>query len=307
MERAQNFDGSFKSNAHQLNGNKFYGPVSFLATDERDGNHTASTQNNSMSESPMRVHDKIDGISGSGQSGILNWEECLQSLAFDESNDRERGIESQSAGTCEWLMKSPEYLRWVDEHGLLLIRGKPGCGKSTLLKFVLSQQTEAAAPLGSIVLSFFFYASGTELQSSTLGFFRSILLQLLDQDEYSRAEFMKICRKYCKPREKLQLKWQHVELEAHFLKLVVDCSARRKILIFVDALDECSDKDRDRLISFIHGLRGQIKSRLNRPGVRVVRIQMAKSRQTSRSDLKRRIRTISKVLWNRNCACPMNR
>ncbi|CRL25266.1 Ankyrin repeat-containing domain [Penicillium camemberti] len=261
MERAQDFAGSFKSKAHQLNGNKFYGPVSFSATGERDESHTAS------SESPIRVHDMIDGIPGSGQSGILNWDECLQSLAFDESNDRERAIETQSAGTCEWLMKSPEYLRWVDEHGLLLIRGKPGCGKSTLLKFVLGQQTEAAAPLGSIVLSFFFYASGTDLQRSILGFFQSLLLQLLDQDEYSRPEFMKICRKYCKPREKLQLKWQQVELEAHFQKLVVDCSARRKILIFVDALDECSDNDRDRLISFIHGLRDQIKSRLNRPGI----------------------------------------
>ncbi|KAJ5942935.1 hypothetical protein N7516_003103 [Penicillium verrucosum] len=267
MERTQNFDGSFKSNAHLLNGNKFYGPVSFSATGERDEDHTASTQNNSMSESPTRVHDKIDGMFGPGQGGILNWDECLQSLAFNESNDRERHIEPQSAGTCEWLMKSPEYLRWVDEHGLLLIRGKAGCGKSTLLKFALGQQTEAAAPLGSIVLSFFFYASGTELQSSTLGFFRSLLLQLLDQDEYSRPEFMKICRKYCKPREKLQLKWQQVELEAHFQKLVVDCSSRRKILIFVDALDECNDKDRDRLISFLHGLRGQINSRLNRPGI----------------------------------------
>ncbi|OQD72146.1 hypothetical protein PENPOL_c001G09122 [Penicillium polonicum] len=256
MERAQNFAGNFKSKAHQLNGNKFYGPVTISATGERDENHTAA-----------RVHDKIDGMSGSGQSEILNWDECLQSLAFNESNDRERYIERQSAGTCEWLMKSPEYLRWVDEHGLLLIRGKAGCGKSTLLKFALGQQTEAAAPLGSIVLSFFFYSSGTELQSSALGFFRSLLLQLLDQDEYSRPEFMKICRKYCKPREKLQLKWQQVELEAHFQKLVVDCSTRRKILIFVDALDECNDKDRDRLISFIHGLRGQIKSRLNRPGI----------------------------------------
>ncbi|KUM58892.1 hypothetical protein ACN42_g8256 [Penicillium freii] len=267
MERAQNFAGSFKSKAHQLNGNKFYGPVTISATGERDENHTAATQSNSMSESPTRVHDNIDGMSGSGQSEILNWDECLQSLAFNESNDRERYIEPQSEGTCEWLMKSPEYLRWVDEHGLLLIRGKAGCRKSTLLKFALGQQTEAAAPLGSIVLSFFFYSSGTELQSSALGFFRSLLLQLLDQDEYSRPEFMKICRKYCKPREKLQLKWQQVELEAHFQKLVIDCSTRRKILIFVDALDECNDKDRDRLISFIHGLRGQIKSRLNRPGI----------------------------------------
>ena len=74
MERAQNFDGSFKSNAHLLNGNKFYGPVSFSATGERDENHKASTQNNSMSESPTRVHDKIDGMFGPGQGGILNWD-----------------------------------------------------------------------------------------------------------------------------------------------------------------------------------------------------------------------------------------
>lgn len=68
MERAQDFAGSFKSKAHQLNGNKFYGPVSFSATGERDESHTAS------SESPIRVHDMIDGIPGSGQSGILNWD-----------------------------------------------------------------------------------------------------------------------------------------------------------------------------------------------------------------------------------------
>lgn len=68
MERAQDFAGSFKSKAHQLNGNKFYGPVSFSATGERDENHTAS------SESPIHVHDMTDGIPGSGQSGILNWD-----------------------------------------------------------------------------------------------------------------------------------------------------------------------------------------------------------------------------------------
>ena len=74
MERAQNFAGSFESKAHQLNGNKFYGPVTISATRERDENHTAATQSNSMSESPTRVHDKIDGMSGSGQGEILSWD-----------------------------------------------------------------------------------------------------------------------------------------------------------------------------------------------------------------------------------------
>lgn len=76
MERAQDFAGSFNSNAHQLNGNtlNFNGPVSISATHEKNENHAASTQNDSILESHIRVHDNIDGMSGSSQSGILNWD-----------------------------------------------------------------------------------------------------------------------------------------------------------------------------------------------------------------------------------------
>lgn len=64
--------------------------------------------------------------------------------------------------------------------------------------------------------------------------------------------------------ERPQLKWHQAELESHFQKFVVDCSARRKVLIFIDALDECRDRDRDRLIGFLHILRRQNRSRQNR-------------------------------------------
>ncbi|KAJ5631634.1 uncharacterized protein N7484_011734 [Penicillium longicatenatum] len=268
MVRAQNFAGRFKSKAHQLNGNTFCGPVSFSAIDHRGKSQTVSTRNNSGPEALVRVHDKIEVVSVPGQSGSLNWHDCAQSLAFDELDARERLIETQSAGTCEWLLDSPDYLRWVDEHGLLLIRGKPGCGKSTLLKFVLSQQTKSVAPPGSLVLSFFFYASGTDLQSSTSGFFRSLLLQLLEKDEPSKSAFMEICRKFCRfeGSGKPRLKWNQFELEGYFQNLVLDCASRRKILIFVDALDECNDKDRDRLISSFHTL-CQMNEGPNRPGI----------------------------------------
>jgi hypothetical protein len=128
---------------------------------------------------------------------------------------------------------------------------------------------EVVAPSDTIVLSFFFYASGTELQNSILGFFRSLLFQLLDQDEDSRSAFMKICRQHYKSGRRVnsQFKWHPVELEVHFQKFVIGCSARRNIFIFVDALDECEDRDRDRLISFLHNLRCSVQSKKNRPWI----------------------------------------
>jgi hypothetical protein len=196
-------------------------------------------------------------------------EDCVRSLSFEESNDRELVIGTQSTGTCEWLLKSEDYLNWIDNHGLLLVRGNPGSGKSTLLKFALGERTEVASSLDAIVLSFFFFASGTDLQRSTLGFFRSLMLQLLQKDDDSKSAFLRSYSKICKPQDKKNssLKWYPAGLEAELHKLVTGCSARRKVLIFVDALDECKDEDRNHLIDFLHSLRSQSGRRLNRPGI----------------------------------------
>jgi Cdc6-like AAA superfamily ATPase len=135
------------------------------------------------------------------------------------------------------------YLRWIDEHGLLLIRGKPGCGKSTLLKFALENELQAASSAGSLVMSFFFYSSGTDLQNGIMGLFRSLLLQLFEQDISSRSTFHEICRKRwnTKGKKNIHLRWHQNELQVNFEKLLLDCSTRRKTIIFIDAIDECRD------------------------------------------------------------------
>ncbi|KAB8072420.1 hypothetical protein BDV29DRAFT_150986 [Aspergillus leporis] len=115
------------------------------------------------------TEQKREGVDERSQVSLtegLSWNDCLQSLEYEESSDRERLIERHMEGTCDWLLNSSAYLDWIDKNGLLLIRGKPGCGKSTLLKFAVEKQVEGATSTGSLVLSFFFYASGTQLQSS---------------------------------------------------------------------------------------------------------------------------------------------
>ncbi|KAJ5654803.1 hypothetical protein N7490_001806 [Penicillium lividum] len=260
MATEQNFPGNYTSTANQVIGSQFHGPVVFNTPEFSRRLHLKPMQSNAKSDSLGRPHDIGSEISGSGLNEGFNWDgerHCVRSLSFEESNDRELVIETQSAGTCEWLLKSQDYLSWSEKHGLLLVRVRIG------------PKREIASPSEAIVLSFFFSASGTDLQKSTLGFFRSLMLQLLQNDDDSKSAFLKNYGKTFKPQNKKNstLKWYPAGLEAEFHKLIIDCCARRKVLIFVDALDECKDEDRNHVISFLHSLRSQSGERLNRPGI----------------------------------------
>jgi hypothetical protein len=87
--------------------------------------------------------------------------------------------------TCKWLLKKSEYLDWLnpekrpDHYGSLWMKGKPGTGKSTLMKFALSNSRRSMKD--RIVISFFFNARGADLEKSTVGMYRSLLLQLLER------------------------------------------------------------------------------------------------------------------------------
>ncbi|KAH8432398.1 uncharacterized protein LDX57_010037 [Aspergillus melleus] len=268
MSQTQQFTGHFSSEQHQFNGNNFYGPVSFSAPHQGEPQRLVST-NESRSIFPDGSNGSIDQASELCLGESPSWDDCLKSLRAEELNERERLVDSPADGTCEWLLNSPEYLHWKSEHGLLLIRGKPGSGKSTLLKYALEKEKEYAAMSGFLVLSFFFHASGTELQNGAIGLFRSLILQLLDQDQSSRHMFREIWRNrwVTGGKEKLHMEWNEKELQMSFTKMVLQCCARREITIFVDAIDECGDQDRDRMIGFFYRLKGRGRQKLSRPRI----------------------------------------
>ncbi|KAL7972633.1 hypothetical protein HDV63DRAFT_393258 [Trichoderma sp. SZMC 28014] len=122
----------------------------------------------------------------------------LKSLKFDQHKDRHDHIKAAHAETCKWLQKSAEYLDWLDpgkihdHHGFLWIKGKPGAGKSTIMKFALATARKSMGD--GIIISFFFNARGGSLEKSTIGMYRSLLLQLLQQlpalqDELDLSDF----------------------------------------------------------------------------------------------------------------------
>ena len=133
----------------------------------------------------------------------------------------------------------------------------------------MNKQQESAASSSVVVLSFFFYASGTILQNGMTGLLQCLLLQLISRDVSSKSAFYDICRERhsSHTQQNKALTWHRNDLQMIFEKLVLGCSGRLKTKIFIDAIDECVDEDRDRLIAFFHSLKGRAERRLERPGI----------------------------------------
>jgi len=109
----------------------------------------------------------------------------LESLRFKQIDARQMTIKTAHTKTCRWLLKNAQYLDWLDttklgeHHGFLWIKGHAGTGKSTLMKFALINARKTMR--GRVVLSFFFNARGEDIEKSTIGVYRSLLLQLLER------------------------------------------------------------------------------------------------------------------------------
>lgn len=167
--------------------------------------------------------------------------------------DRQYSIDSAADNTCAWLLEHNSFQEWAaQKRGLLWISGNPGAGKSTLLKYAL-KKTSRDEPLVKskvLFLSFFFHARGSELQKTPLGFFRSILYQILDQAPSALSNLVEHFKKNCEtkgsPVEKWN--WHEAELRDFFISSLSTILTERSLRIFVDALDECGDTAARKLV-----------------------------------------------------------
>ncbi|KAK0728285.1 hypothetical protein B0T26DRAFT_848594, partial [Lasiosphaeria miniovina] len=177
----------------------------------------------------------------------------LESLRFDQIDARQLTIKRAHIKTCTWLLQKSEYLDWLDptklgeHHGFLWIKGKPGAGKSTLMKFAVASARRKMKE--TTIISFFFNARGDELEKSTTGMYRSLLLQLLERypalqdvfDTLGLVSWNGAC-----------LKWTVESLKALFEQAVLGLG-KSPLACFIDALDECDEYQiRDMLSFFEH-------------------------------------------------------
>jgi ankyrin repeat protein len=184
--------------------------------------------------------------------------ELLDLLCFEHIDERLLSLKAAHRKTCAWFLHTNQYKAWTsaenlhDHHGFLWIKGKPGAGKSILMKFLDSKAKESAkSSTDVLVASFFFNARGDYLEKSTTGLYRSLLWQLFEKaedlqeilDEFDTNAIRIIQRKG----------WQ-LEILKQTLTRAVECLGCRSLQIFVDALDECDDRDVMDMVSFLEDI-----------------------------------------------------
>jgi ankyrin repeat protein len=167
----------------------------------------------------------------------------MESLRFAQINARHTTIKTAHAKTCTWILENRQYQDWMnieklDKHrGFLWIKGKAGTGKSTLMKFVWGDARKRME--NHLVLSFFFNARGEELEKSTLGVYRSLLVQLLECRPSLRSVFDSLG--LSKSDISLDYDWTVESLEALLLQAIRGLGTL-PVVCFIDALDECEEE-----------------------------------------------------------------
>jgi hypothetical protein len=137
------------------------------------------------------------------------------------------------------------YRNWCENgKGLFWIQGKPGSKKSTLLNYLLSEARTRAGSSQSVA-GFFFNARGSPLERSIEGMMRSLLFQLLAQFPASFPPVLRLYKQKLLSRDGGQLsgsiRWSSSELQHALISVVGEISAARRVLLFLDALDERKD------------------------------------------------------------------
>ncbi|PKK43747.1 hypothetical protein CI102_12484, partial [Trichoderma harzianum] len=145
--------------------------------------------------------------------------DCRRSLSFHDRDARLENISPVQQDTCEWIFQMPVFQNWYEhterDNGLLWIKGNPGTGKSTLMKHILKYcQAEA----DYAIAAYFFNARGAQLEQTPLGMLRSLLFQLLEHEPQ-----------------------------------IPKCQSR-PLLLIIDALDECSELDVQKVAEFLEDL-----------------------------------------------------
>ncbi|KAK5445358.1 hypothetical protein LTS15_010139 [Exophiala xenobiotica] len=176
----------------------------------------------------------------------------VESLKFDQIDARHATIRTAHAKTCKWLLTRPEYRDWRDptqsiaHGGFLWIKGKPGSGKSTIMKYAFTQARNSMTDASHI--SFFLNARGEQLEKTTLGMYRSLLLQLLeglpDLPIVLNKEFE--LKPDTAPEEIL---WTLEKVKTVF-QAALRGLGDRKVVCYIDALDESEEDDVRDMISF---------------------------------------------------------
>jgi len=188
----------------------------------------------------------------------------LDSLPFEQMGFRHSKIQPAHSGTLEWVF-STQWKSWIESADpIFWISGKPGSGKSTLMKYLVhNSKSHLSSSHNLVLVDYFFWVGGTDIQRSQEGLLRSLLYDILRQNTQLIKLVLPDAWQDVRSRlasgiVPLHLAWRRQawtrgELLEAFHQLSTFEEWTTKLLIFIDGLDEY-DGDHGDLIGMIDNL-----------------------------------------------------
>ncbi|KAL8880292.1 MAG: hypothetical protein Q9192_008047, partial [Flavoplaca navasiana] len=188
-------------------------------------------------------------------------DQFLRSLWFEEIYTRMNDIADSHSQTLHWIFEDDatrpwdSFCNWLQGNDRLYwINGKPGSGKSTLMKFLannprtrdlLAQWSFGKSPL---IVRFYFWLSGSELQRSFKGLLCSIIHQLVYEDKQLVTKLLHRNTGLLSKRNTGD--WSKQELQKILTQTINLLD--HPLCIFLDGLDEFDQQDDiDQLLNLV--------------------------------------------------------
>ena len=192
----------------------------------------------------------------------------IRTLDFPQRTHRVEAIEDRHWTTFHWVLSEGTFKNWLDgSDKLFWICGHPGSGKSTLTKYLAQSLSTAASIKDSmsgtevLIASHFFWVAGHPWQKSILGMLQGLLFQLLSSlPSLTKIAFPSPWGSILAGKTKSTGPWTKDELFDAFQH--IGLFADVQMVLLVDGLDECDERNHPDLLRVIRQLASIEKIRI---------------------------------------------
>ncbi|KAF8253372.1 hypothetical protein K440DRAFT_679363 [Wilcoxina mikolae CBS 423.85] len=185
-----------------------------------------------------------DCVTGLGSADV---NKCLRSLkSFDVESYRDEIFLKRHDNTCTCIFSEKKYQNWIERGGILWVRGGPGCGKSVLSSFLSKNPSgDENSSFGNVFpVAYFFCDDKDERLRTADAIIANLLAQVLIQVPNAFVHFL-AKRQYAMNKEKKS--WNLGMLWRVFDRIVKNDNCG-PIYLIIDALDECEEESREKLL-----------------------------------------------------------
>lgn len=181
----------------------------------------------------------------------------LRSFRYPRFNERRSRVANAHVNSLNWIlaqdldfnsnaehssqMKWDSFSKWLrSDDSIYWISGKPGSGKTTLVKYIQENERtreclDTWSP-GCKIISHYFWRPGSCMQKNLVGFYCSVLFQLLSGDSFALGGVMSLSEPKESPTD-----WTSVELRSSLWKALE--FYEQGVCFFLDGLDEIDPED----------------------------------------------------------------